>query len=736
MRRYFPFFLASGFCGLVYETIWLRLGMAAFGVTTPALSIIVSIFMGGLALGALLVARAGSPLSALSARQAARAYALCEAAICLLGLPVPALLRVGGQWLGAVLAGKGAAAWYGAELGWTALVLLPVCAAMGATIPLGMLAIDKSRGDRTSFSYLYLANVLGAVLGTLISAFLLIELLGFSWTALVAAGVNLLVALAAFALAPTAPTVQGELFATPPQSAPVSSGERGLLAAVFLTGFCSMGLEVVWTRAFTPFVGTVVYSFASILAVYLFATFAGSALYRARKNAEAPVGAALWAALAVCAALPLLAADVVHLGTGSLFVETRHWHRGATLLRLALGVAPASFLLGFVTPRLVDRWSGGRSDRAGIAYAVNTLGCILGPLAVGLLLLPNVSERAATILLAVPFAALALVSGGRIASRGRAFAALAVAGIAALWAGTGSVEESTPGAVVLRDHTATVIATGTGMNKRLLVNGVAITMLTPITKMMAHLPLAALGRPPRNALVICFGMGTSFRSAVSWGVPVTAVELVPSVPRLFPYYFDDASRVLASPGVEVVVDDGRRFLETTDKVFDAIIIDPPPPVEAASSSLLYSREFYRLVRKHLAPDGILQQWTPGSDPTTMIAMLAALAAEFPEVRGLPGFGFGLHLLASGRPLQLRPGGELAARLSPAAVRDLTEWGPSADTSLLFSFIVNREVPIAALLAQHDGVPPLTDDRPINEYYVVRSVLGIGVVARRWASAVR
>jgi hypothetical protein len=261
-------------------------------------------------------------------------------------------------------------------------------------------------------------------------------------------------------------------------------------------------------------------------------------------------------------------------------------------------------------------------------------------------------------------------------------------------------------------------------------------MLTPITKMMAHLPLAALGRPPRNALVICFGMGTSFRSAVSWGVPVTAVELVPSVPRLFPYYFDDASRVLASPGVEVVVDDGRRFLETTDKVFDAIIIDPPPPVEAASSSLLYSREFYRLARKHLAPDGILQQWTPGSDPTTMIAMLAALAAEFPEVRGLPGVGFGLHLLASGRPLQLRPGGELAARLSPAAARDLTEWGPSADTSLLFSFIVNREVPIAALLAQHDGVPPLTDDRPINEYYVVRSVLGIGVVARRWASAAR
>jgi len=247
---------------------------------------------------------------------------------------------------------------------------------------------------------------------------------------------------------------------------------------------------------------------------------------------------------------------------------------------------------------------------------------------------------------------------------------------------------------------------------------------------MSHLPLAALGRSPRNAPVICFGMGTSFRSAVSWGIPVTVVELVPSVPQLFSYYYADADRVLASPGVEVVIDDGRRYLETTDKVFDVIVIDPPPPLQAAASSLLYSREFYQLARKRLAADGVLQQWTPEGDATVLIAMFEALADVFAEVRAVRGLEFGLHLLASGRPLELRPAERLAARLPAAATRDLTEWGPAGGSSAFFAWIVNHEVPLASFAALHEGVPPLQDDRPLNEYDALRKFLGAGVIARR------
>jgi len=87
------------------------------------------------------------------------------------------------------------------------------------------------------------------------------------------------------------------------------------------------------------------------------------------------------------------------------------------------------------------------------------------------------------------------------------------------------------------------------------------------------------------------------------------VDLVPSVPKLFPYFHQDAPQVVASPLAHVVVDHGRRYLERSTEIFDSIIIDPPP-VPAAGSSLLYSVEFYDLAKRHLRNGGILQQWLP------------------------------------------------------------------------------------------------------------------------------
>ena len=75
---------------------------------------------------------------------------------------------------------------------------------------------------------------------------------------------------------------------------------------LFTTGLLSMAMEVVWVRQFTPYVGTVVYAFAAILAVYLVATFAGAAFYR--KGLLAPVGT-LWVAASVTALFPLVTGD-------------------------------------------------------------------------------------------------------------------------------------------------------------------------------------------------------------------------------------------------------------------------------------------------------------------------------------------------------------------------------------------------------------------------------------------
>jgi len=111
--------------------------------------------------------------------------------------------------------------------------------------------------------------------------------------------------------------------------------------------------------------------------------------------------------------------------------------------------------------------------------------------------------------------------------------------------------------------------------------------------MMAHLPLAFLNHTPGSALVVCFGMGTTYRSLLSWGIQTTAVELVPSVPRLFPYYHSDGAELMRSPLSRVVIDDGRRYLERTSEQYDVITIDPPPPVEAAARVCCIRRSFIR-----------------------------------------------------------------------------------------------------------------------------------------------
>src|SRR6266478_176618 len=161
-------------------------------------------------------------------------------------------------------------------------------------------------------------------------------------------------------------------------------------------------------------------------------------------------------------------------------------------------------------------------------------------------------------------------------------------------------------------------------------------------------------------------MGTSFRSALSWNVPSTVAELVPSVPRLFGFYHPDGPALLVSPLARVEIDDGRRLLERSSKDFDLITIDPPPPVEAAGSSLLYSREFYEVARRRLRPGGILQQWFPGGEPTILVSITRALTESFSNVRVFRAIeGEGYHFLASDTPIPARTAADLAARLPTA-----------------------------------------------------------------------
>ena len=247
MPSIFVFFFFSGLCGVLYEIIWLRLGMAAFGVTTALTSIVLSVFMAGLGLGSWQAGvllkkygnRMGSPL---------RMYATLELGIGLGGIVVPYELTWGRLLIErAVL--PSSPAYYVAAGAWAGLTLIPWCALMGATIPTAILAIKRLYpGTPRTFSYLYLANVLGAVAGT-VTPLLLVELYGFRATLWIAATVNLLIAAAATiqsrSTAPTSAPRAAPIFTVPAPAALTPS-------LLFLTGLATMGLEVIWIRQFTP----------------------------------------------------------------------------------------------------------------------------------------------------------------------------------------------------------------------------------------------------------------------------------------------------------------------------------------------------------------------------------------------------------------------------------------------------------------------------------------------------
>src|SRR5262249_52876616 len=163
--------------------------------------------------------------------------------------------------------------------------------------------------------------------------------------------------------------------------------------------------------------------------------------------------------------------------------------------RLVAGIVPFCAAVGFLTPMLIDRWSLGNPDRAGTAYAVNVVGCILGPLVAGFWLLPAFGERASLVSLAVPLLAagiLTVVRPALVMLEGQVELPKPFVSVSLPIVFAGLLVVSTSGYDIMyegelrRDHTATVIATWQGSEKHLLVNGQGVTTLIPVTKMMAH----------------------------------------------------------------------------------------------------------------------------------------------------------------------------------------------------------------------------------------------------------
>jgi spermidine synthase/MFS family permease len=728
---FFLFFL-SGFSSLAYQVVWTRMAFATFGIITPVLSVVLSVFMLGLAVGSWAGGRWISLLARRTGLSAIAFYALAEFFIGLGAFAVPRLFTLGGHVL--LAAGQTDSLPY---LSLSALVLaaavLPWCVCMGTTFPFMMAYIqERDRGNRESFSFLYLANVLGAMSGTFLTALILVELLGFRHTLwLAAAGNFTIVAIGAWLarkpqVSPGAAASAAENSTAPAAaSPPVAPRLRLVKWILFSTGFIAMAMEVVWTRAFTPVLKTQVYSFAAIVFTYLGATFIGSWMYRRDLQKQSLRSRAeLMAWLALGALLPIVANDPRWVAMDSTSLIQLD-----SVITLLASICLFCAVLGYLTPGLIDEYGAGQPKKAGRAYAINVLGCILGPLFASYLLLPAMSERSVLLVLGLPLLIFYLLHARWLPTLARWKSGLAV-GLVLVWVlffardSRDWVANFSPSVSVRRDYAASVTAMGEGMNKCLLVNGIGMTKLTPITKFMVHLPLAFRPNPPQSALILCFGMGTTYRSALSWGIDTTAVELVPSVTKMFGFYHADAAQALQNPKGRIIIDDGRRYLKRTREQFDVIVIDPPPPVETAGCSLLYSDEFYALARQRLKPHGILTTWIPAAETLTVQAIVRSVHESFPYVRCFVSVeGWGAHLLASMDPIGPCTPEQLAARMPAGAKRDLLEWSATPDLPAYLDLVTSHELDLKEVLNPNPDIR-ITDDEPYNEYFLLRQA-GLG-----------
>ncbi|MBM3986517.1 MAG: hypothetical protein FJ294_00985 [Planctomycetes bacterium] len=635
-------FVLSGLTGLVYETVWFKRLGHAWGSSSLAMASVVATFLCGLGLGAWLAGRI-----ALRSRRPLALYGWCELGIAGLALLVP--FEFG--WLlesAAPLA-------YGLSdspfllvalrFALTFLVIGPPCVLMGATLPLltqQFAAQGLSLG--ASAAWLYAFNALGAAAGAWLAGFFLLEHFGLGWTNALAAATNTAIGVAALALARNVEASRS----TDVEPAPVAVEEvspRALNTAALASGLGSITLQMVWARELALLLGGTTYAFSATLSIFILGIGLGSLWFRLgfseRSRLEKLVS--LSAALVVLATLgglalePLLARAVGYLRDG----------RAEGTFNALLCASTAAVLqllptigMGLLFPALVQlsRQGAARAGHAvGALYAWNTVGSIAGAACAALLLLPALGSfwtvRAALLAYALlPF----------VLFRARAFAVATSILCASLlfsdWRRSDPLDTNVGsymyGPTTPDDVRATMrpVFFEEGANCNVLVLQGEKLVLEGGAKPEEFFNLRSNGkvdastgedmptqlgitwipqflRPAaRNVLVIGMGSGTTAgASALLPGTQVTVCEIERGVIESTRWFEGVNHKPLERDNVQVVVDDGRSFLQGHPGGWDIIVSEPSNPWIAGIANL-FTEEYYRTAQRKLAQGGMLAQW--------------------------------------------------------------------------------------------------------------------------------
>ncbi|HSB60632.1 MAG TPA: fused MFS/spermidine synthase, partial [Vicinamibacteria bacterium] len=733
MVLYFLFFL-SGLAALLFETLWFRLASVVFGNSVWASSVVLAGFMAGLALGSFAASRGGPWL-----RRPIRAYARLELAVALGGLLLvlilphlsallaPVLHRLIDRPLALQVLRLGAA--FG-------LMLVPA-GAMGATLPVLVKALT-ARGSAfgPALGTLYGWNTFGAVAGALAGEQVLIGSLGLRGTGGLAAGLDLLAAGLAWRL-----SRESEAGPEPPAAGAaawrLSPAPLAVLFAAALSGGILLALEVVWFRLLVPFVGSTSAVFAVLLAVVLSGIGLGGWLaagsLRSKRGAEDGAPAVAFAA---GASTLVTYAWLDHVLPSDWASGT--WDIAVLASSLMLPTALLSGVLFTLLGRALRKSVADDPAAAGWLTVANTVGAAAGSLAGGFLLLPRWGIEASLRGLAAAYAVVGLAAllAARPVRRGPAGGAAAAAvvlGIAFTATPQGEREATYRARVVKRwaHEGAQPIAWREGLTEslvylarpllgeplsyRLVTNGFSMsgTENTARRYMKAYVYWPVAFHPgPRRALLICYGLGST-AAALADTAELESIDVVDlsrdilEMGRLVDPH--GRSHPLDDPRLRVHVEDGRFFLLTSQAEYDLITGEPPPPKNAGVVNL-YTREYFELVRRRLAPGGIATWWLPvfGLDLGESRAIVQGFCSVFPDCSLWNGAGLN-WMLAGGRGADYAP---TEARLlrqwrDPVAAEELRAVGFESPAQLAATYIADAR----QLAEWARGVAPLVDDFP-------------------------
>jgi spermidine synthase len=761
-------FVLSGFAGLVYEVVWARQLVLVFGNTTQAISAILTGFFGGMAIGSVAGGRIADRV-----RNPLRMYAILEL------LVVVAVLLTPATFLGMHEVYRGV---FGTLEENPALLTLvrfvlsllalgPATILMGATLPtLSRYLVRDHNTLGTEFGSLYTVNTFGAIFGAVLAGIFLIELIGLEETLLVGVACSATAGVAAFALSlrqrpsstqdtDAAPAAELAATAGTPDSSVATAARSVLgtgvasisrpklaLAVAFVSGLTSLGYQNLWTRILSSGTGSSSYVFTCILAIFLTGIAVGAFVFaRFLSKTRHPV--ALLGVAEIALAFVVLA---------SLGVETKYLVSWSFLRELIVVVAPPALIMGVVFPMssmLVAESDDRVGTSTGLLLGANTVGALCGTFIVPFFLMPFLTSPRSVVLIAAINAAtgVVLLSQARPLAMAARRMGSALGGAVAIVA---VVLMVVPNARVVDPSTSTlerlhaqilgqaeddVAVTqaadvpGALFHLRLYVGGNSMTGVSAITRFMPDLPLMV--KPDAQSMcIIAFGMGSSYRSALQDGLNVEAVELVPSVPSMFKYFYPDWQQVMANPKGHVIIADGRNHVELTNHTYDLLMVDPPPPMNTSGTAVLFSQEFYAAARSRLNPGGVMMQWVYSGSGLTVDELRShakTFKSVFPHVTIVfsPMAGAnGVLMLGSDDPITLTPAGIESVLSKSGVVSDLSDAAdspPGVTTASQWEQLILGSVWISDAKVEQFGASGqmVTDDHPYTEYDLLRHKFG-------------